>query len=182
MSTGFAPCSQEELRYPALRAIADLPADARAGMRWLRRGRPVTSPLLPSVLRRALLRLGGMRIGDKVWGLERCWIESARVSIGTGSAVNAGCWFEGAGRIEIGEDVGLGPEVMVLTSTHPIEPGGKLRRRQEYRDVRIGDGAWVGARAMILPGAGGVKRVAFAMRTLVATCEQAGAYSRRRGP
>lgn len=177
MTAGFAPYSPQELRHPGLRAIADLPTEARGGMRWLRRGRLVTSPLLPSALRRALLRLGGMHIGNKVWGLERCWFESAQVSIGTGSGVNAGCWFEGAGRIELGENVGLGPEVMIVTSTHAVGPDGEVRRAQQYRDVRIGDGAWIGARATILPGVTiGEGAVIAAGAVVTKDCEPGGLY------
>lgn len=177
MTAGFPPYSPQELRRPGLRAIADLPADARGAGRWLCRGRLVTSPLLPSVLRRALLRLGGVHIGDKVWGLERCWFESGHVRIGTGSGVNAGCWFEGAGRIEVGENVGLGPEVMILTSTHGIAPGGAVRRRQEYLDVRIGDGAWIGARATILPGVTiGAGALIAAGAVVTKDCEPGGLY------
>ena len=177
MIAGLQPYAPEELKYPGLRAIADLPAEARSAARWLRRGRLVTSPLLPSVLRRALLRLGGVRIGTKVWGLERCWFESGQVSIGTGSGVNAGCWFEGAGRIELGENVGLGPEVMIVTSTHPIAPDGEVRRRQEYHDVRIHDGVWIGARATILPGVTiGEGAVIAAGAVVTKDCEPGGLY------
>jgi maltose O-acetyltransferase len=160
-----------------LRAIADWPAEVRGGMRWLRRGRLVTCPLLPSALRRALLRLGGVRIGNKVWGLERCWFESGQVSIGDRCAVNGGCWFEGAGRIELCDNVGLGPEVMILTSTDGIGPDGQVRRRQEYHDVRIGDGVWIGARATILPGVTiGAGAVIAAGAVVTKDCEAGGLY------
>lgn len=177
MTAGLEPYSAEELQRPGQQAIADLPAEGQQALRWLRRGWLVTSPLLPSVIRRALLRRGGVRIGTKVWGLERCWFESAHVTIGCGSAINARCWFEGAGRIELGRNVGLGPEVMIVTSTHRIGPGGEVHRHQEYYDVRIGDGVWVGARATILPGVTIGEGAVIAAGAVVAKdCEPRGLY------
>ncbi len=149
---GVPPLSAAQLARPRAAALGTLPDDARGALRWLRRGHLVTSPLLPLALRRGLLRWGGVRIGAMVYGLERCTFESTDVSIGTGSYVNAGCWFEGAGRIEIGRDCLLGPEVLVLTSTHPVGAGGEVGREREQRGVCIGDGCWIGARATILPG------------------------------
>ena len=137
----------------------------------------VTSPLVPLALRRFLLRRGGVQIGAMVWGLERCWFESLRVSIGDGCYVNAGCWFEGQGRIEIGQDCLLGPEVMILTSTHPTGPDGEIGRRAEQRDVRIHDGCWLGARATILPGVEiGAGAVIAAGAVVIADCDAGGLY------
>jgi maltose O-acetyltransferase len=174
---GVRPLSKEHLRHRHGAAIGALPDDAAAGLRWLRRGHLVTSPLLPLAIRRGLLRRGGVRIGAMVYGLERCTFESADVSIGTGSYVNAGCWFEGAGRIEIGRDCLLGPEVMILTSTHPIGPDGEIVREQQSREVRIGDGAWLGARATIMPGVSiGAGAVIAAGAVVAGDCEPGGRF------
>ena len=56
------------------------------------------------------------------------------------------------GEIYVGDDVLIGPGVILCTATHPIDP--TLRRRQlEYNlPVRIGAGAWIGAGAVVLPG------------------------------
>ena len=174
---GVAPLTEEQLMTGRHAAIGALPDDARQAIRWLRRGGPTTSPLLPLALRRMLLRLGGVKLGAMIWGLERCWFQSARVSIGTGSYVNAGCWFEGFGEIEVGENCLLGPQVMILTSTHPLGADGEIGRTSEFRAVRIGNGAWIGARAMILPGVTiGAGAVIAAGAVVTADCEAAGLY------
>lgn len=149
---GIRPLSAEELRHQRRDAIVALPADTRLALRWLRRGHLVTSPLLPLAVRRTLLRLGGVRLGSMIWGLQRCYFESGQVSIGAGAYVNAGCWFEGHRRIVIGRDCFFGPEVMIITSVHAIGSGGGVARAPGYREVRIGDGCWLGARVMVLPG------------------------------
>lgn len=113
---------------------------------------PTMSLPLPLSLRRALLRLAGLRIGAKVTGLKRCRFQSNQVSIGHGSFVNAECRFEGFGRIDIGCDVFLGPQVMILTSTHEVDEDGQVTRMPASKPVRIGDRCWLGARATILPG------------------------------
>jgi hypothetical protein len=63
---------------------------------------PATAFLLPLSMRRALLRLAGLQIGAKVTGLKQCGFETKQVTIGNGSFVNVRCWFEGAGRIDVG--------------------------------------------------------------------------------
>jgi maltose O-acetyltransferase len=113
---------------------------------------PTTSFPIPVSLRRGLLRLAGFRIGAKVTGLKQCVFQSNQVSIGDGSFVNMGCQFEGFGRVDIGRDVFLGPQVMILTSTHEIDEDGQVTRAPAARPVRVGDRCWLGARATVLPG------------------------------
>ncbi len=149
--SGVPPLTEAQLRDRRRAAIAAIPGDARRALGWLRRGM-ATSPLLPLAMRRTLLRAGGVKLGMMVWGLDRCWFESPRVSIGTGAYVNGGCWFEGTGEIEVGDNCLLGPEVLVLTSTHEMGSDGEIGRATQSRPVSIGEGSWIGARVTILPG------------------------------
>lgn len=72
-----------------------------------------------------------------------------RSSIGDRSVVVA------AGGVMIGEDVMMGPEVMIYSQNHEITPpkikliDGKVVNKK----VMIEDDVWIGARAIILPGA-----------------------------
>ena len=149
---GATPLPASEVEHPVRMAFAFLPHDARQSLRWLLRGHTATSSLYPTVLRRALLRLGGVKLGPVIWGLERCYFESEHVSIGPGCAVNAECWFEGHGRIVIGRDVLFGSQVMILTSNHEISDDGEVARQATYGEVHIGDRCWIGTRVMIMPG------------------------------
>jgi maltose O-acetyltransferase len=121
-------------------------------LRWMIRVSPATSFLLPLSVRRGLLRLAGCEIGAQVTGLKRCGFEARQVSIGDGSFVNVGCWFEGVGRVDIGRDVFLGPQVMIITSVHDMDEGGQVTRMPSAGQVVIGDRCWLGARALIMPG------------------------------
>lgn len=89
---------------------------------------------------------GGLVIGDDVW-------------IGAGDAICPTAPAE----IILGSYVDLGPQVMILTGTHKIDPAGAhIGGAGESRSVKIGDGCWLGARVTILPG------VTLAKKTLVA--------------
>jgi len=176
--TGIRPLTEEELSRKRRAAVAALPADARQAMRRLRRGHLATSVLLPLAVRRTLLRLGGVRLGSMVWGLERCYFESEHVSIGDGSSVNAECWFEGHGRIAIGHHCFIGPQVMIITSVHEFGPGNEVARESSYREVRIGDRCWIGARATILPGVSiGAGTVVAAGSVVTKDCEPGAVYA-----
>jgi acetyltransferase-like isoleucine patch superfamily enzyme len=118
---------------------------------WLGRVSPATS-FFPTPIRRSLLRLSGVRIGSNVAGLKHCGFETKHISIGDDSFVNVGCWFEGDGQIEIGRNVFLGPQVMILTSTHDIDAAGQVTREPVGCQVQIGDRCWLGARALVMPG------------------------------
>jgi maltose O-acetyltransferase len=150
------------MAVPGMRPLAETDLDRRdpsalrcyAGevLNWTARVSPATSFPLPVSLRRRLLRLAGIQVGAKVTGLKQCGFQSRQVSIGDGSFINEACWFEGEGPIEIGRDVFLGPQVMLLTSTHEIDDEGQVARMPAFQKVRIGDRCWLGARATVLPG------------------------------
>jgi maltose O-acetyltransferase len=119
------------------------------------------SNLLPTyafgAVRLRLLRLGGIRIGpgSGVGGAVRVagGASPARnLTLGADCFVNDGCRFDASAPITIGDGVYLGHDVAVLTATHDL--GGPERRagHLQGRPITIEDGAWVGARATILPG------------------------------
>ena len=151
-SPGAMPLPAREIDHPVRMGFALLPDDVRRALQWLLRGHAATSTLFPTAVRRALLRLGGVKLGRVIWGLERCWFESEHVSIGAGCAINSECWFEGHGRIVIGRDVLFGSQVMILTSDHDIAPDGQVARQATYGEVHIEDRCWIGTRVMIMPG------------------------------
>jgi acetyltransferase-like isoleucine patch superfamily enzyme len=130
--------------------LIELRQDAARAARWCRRGPVATTPLLPQVLRRWLLRKAGVRFGKGASGMERCWFESD-VSIGENTYINARTWFEGHGHTSIGSFCLFGPGVLILTSDHARGPDG-LNRATEYHDVKIGDRCLIGAHAVIMSG------------------------------
>lgn len=117
-------------------------------------------PLPPHVgnrLRVYLLRQAGFHIGQGtvMWGAP---IITGSGDLYTRLHVGRDCWFNGGcllnlgATIRIGDRVAFGHEVMILTDTHEIGDQGRRAGPLVARPVEIGDGAWIGARAMLLPG------------------------------
>ncbi|MGY1583021.1 sugar O-acetyltransferase [Streptomyces sp. MN13] len=54
--------------------------------------------------------------------------------------------------ITIGEDCQIGPNVQLLTPTHPLEPRPRRDKLEAARPITIGDNVWLGGGAIVLPG------------------------------
>jgi len=112
----------------------------------------VSSSLVPRRLRWRLLALLGAEV-DECSINPSVWIASRRLAIGRGTFVNHGCRIDNnCAWVRIGADCSLAPEVALLTATHEIGPSS--RRAGPIRDapITIGDGVWIGARAVVLAG------------------------------
>lgn len=108
-------------------------------------------------VRRELLRLAGAEIGPGtiIWGDLRVSGEGdfwRRLHIGERCTINVGLTLELGAEITIEDEVSLGHEVMILTTTHRLGPAEHRAGPSRSEPVRIGSGAWIGARATILPG------------------------------
>jgi acetyltransferase-like isoleucine patch superfamily enzyme len=77
-----------------------------------------------------------------------------KMVIGKGTWIGQQCFLHSAGGLSIGENVGIGPAVRVLTSRHAEEGVSKpiLHSRIELDAVRIDDHADIGIGTIILPG------------------------------
>jgi maltose O-acetyltransferase len=115
--------------------------------------RVAASNLLSRGLRTRIYRRAGLRIDPPTWGIgAHCFFRSAEISFGQGSFVNDYCYFENAARITVGREVAFGPRVAVITSSHSLGAGHRRCGRWTPLPVEIGDGCWIGAQALILPG------------------------------
>ncbi|MFB3764137.1 MAG: DapH/DapD/GlmU-related protein [Methanotrichaceae archaeon] len=76
------------------------------------------------------------------------------IFIGDHTWVGQGCFFHGAGGIRIGNAVGIGPMVKILTSVHREEKLSKpiIFCDLEFDKVVIEDGCDIGLGSIILPG------------------------------
>ena len=74
-----------------------------------------------------------------------------KVRLGQGTFVNANVHFEDVAPIVIGTDCQIGMEALFVTSHHSTV-GGRLSKIPEPRPIHVGDGCWIGARAIVLPG------------------------------
>jgi maltose O-acetyltransferase len=54
--------------------------------------------------------------------------------------------------VTIGDDVQLGPNVQLLTATHPLEAGPRRDRWEAAEPIVIGDNVWLGGGVIVCPG------------------------------
>lgn len=85
--------------------------------------------------------------------IERNAVFSPAVSLGDNSGIGINC--EVYGPVTIGNDVMMGPEVIIYTSGHKHDRTDITMIEQgfeEHKPVTIGNDVWIGRRAMIMPG------------------------------
>jgi maltose O-acetyltransferase len=76
----------------------------------------------------------------------------ALLEIGEDCSIDAECMLEVSEKLRIGNRVTLEPGVMILTSTHELDFPQHRAGKIIASPVSIGDGAWLRARAIVLPG------------------------------
>ncbi|WP_176582876.1 sugar O-acetyltransferase [Streptomyces marincola] len=74
------------------------------------------------------------------------------ISIGPRTFVNTGAVLLDVARITIGADVQIGPNVQLLTPTHPVEPGPRREKWEAAAPITIGDNVWLGGGVIVCPG------------------------------
>lgn len=76
----------------------------------------------------------------------------ARLQIGRDCCIDAECMLEISENLRLGDRVTLEPGVMILTSTHELDFPQHRAGKIVTNPVSVGDGAWLRARSIILPG------------------------------
>lgn len=74
------------------------------------------------------------------------------VTIGDGTYINSGMTFIDDYKITIGKGCLFGTNVTLCTTGHPIDPEERAKGSMYSFPIPIGDGAWIGVGAIILPG------------------------------
>ena len=107
--------------------------------------------------RAKLFSLVGFRIGEgtRIAAMPRINGGPGLVSnliVGQACTIEAECVLDLSERLTIDDRVTLSPEMMILTSTHELDIREHRAGPVQMAPVTIGEGAWLGARAIILPG------------------------------
>ena len=74
------------------------------------------------------------------------------LSVGARTFANFGLVALDCAPITIGDDVQIGPNVALLTPTHPIDPDLRRAGWEAAQPITIGDNVWLGGGAIVLPG------------------------------
>ena len=75
-----------------------------------------------------------------------------QTSIGARTFANFGLICLDVATITIGDDVQIGPNVQLLTPTHPVAAGPRRDKWEAARPIVIGDNVWLGGGVIVLPG------------------------------
>lgn len=103
------------------------------------------------------LRLAGARVATSTlfWGLPTLVGDpdcASRLEIGELCGLNFGCHFELDAPVTLESHVAVGHEVMFLTRTRDASRPERRGTAAAAKPIRIGEGSWLGSRAVILPG------------------------------
>lgn len=91
---------------------------------------------------------------------ENCYIElpfranwgGHHVHFGNNIYANSNLTLVDDGHIYVGDNVMFGPNVVVATAGHPVDPELRAKGLQYNKDVYIGENCWIGAGVIIVPG------------------------------
>lgn len=74
------------------------------------------------------------------------------IHIGRNLFANAGLVVLDTARIDIGDDVLIGPQTGIYAAYHPTDPEERRKGLEASRPIVIEDGVWIGGHVSILPG------------------------------
>jgi maltose O-acetyltransferase len=75
-----------------------------------------------------------------------------QLHLGARTFVNFGLVALDVATITIGDDVQIGPNVQLLTPTHPVDPEPRRAKWEAAEPITIGDNVWLGGGVIVCPG------------------------------
>lgn len=108
-------------------------------------------PKVPSYLVRhwAYRRLWGMKIGSGTSVHMGVFVTGSEISIGDDTAIGRRTYLDGRGGLWIGNCVSVSPDVQLITAEHDIDDPDFAN---VLGAIHVEDYAWLGTRAMVMPG------------------------------
>ncbi|MEI8082058.1 MAG: DapH/DapD/GlmU-related protein [Actinomycetes bacterium] len=110
------------------------------------------SPWVDWRIRVRLLRMAGIELGDGTRIEPQCFFGGSEVRIGQRTFINWRVFVDAAAPVSIGNDVSVGMGAMLVTSDHHLGDAQKRAGAVKHRPIIVGNGVWIGARALIMPG------------------------------
>lgn len=143
---------------------------------WL--NKIISSRLVPRILRVVLYKITGMKIKavNLYPGIK---IKSNKLVVGKGTFINNQVYIDNENWVKIGKNCSIAMQVTFCTSSHEI--GGPDQRASLHtvsKPITVGDGTWIGAKCLILPGVNiGYGCVIAAGSIVIQDCEPNGLYA-----
>lgn len=92
-------------------------------------------------------------VGDGVTVRAPLFVDyGTNITIGARTFINYNLTALDVALIRIGADCQIGPNVQLLTPTHPLEPQPRRDKLEAARPITIGDNVWLGGGVTVLPG------------------------------
>lgn len=111
-------------------------------------------------------RVMKINMAKGVYIMSGAWIDTrSNFIIGRNSVINQRCRLDNRGGLIIGDNVSISPEVHLITAEHDIQDVKNFCGVNE--PIQIGDWAFIGSRAIILPGVNLGKRCVVAAGAVV---------------
>jgi maltose O-acetyltransferase len=103
--------------------------------------------------KRWLLRQRGFQIGHQVRIVSSVKMKLRLLSVGDNTYISHDTLIEGGdASVWIGRDVDIGPRCAIITGTHLLGESSHRAGKGISRDIKIGEGTWIGASSTILGG------------------------------
>lgn len=74
------------------------------------------------------------------------------IEAGKNLFVNYNCTILDVGKVRIGDNCQIAPNVAIYTAGHPVHPDSRNSMYEYGIDVTIGDNCWIGGNSVICPG------------------------------
>jgi maltose O-acetyltransferase len=104
-------------------------------------------------LRRALLEQLLGAVGEGTELRSPVYVDyGSNIRIGARCFANYGLVALDVAAITIGDDVQIGPNVQLLTPTHPLEAEPRRQKWEAAEPITIGDNVWLGGGVIVCPG------------------------------
>lgn len=92
-------------------------------------------------------------LGDDAWIKPPLSVDyGENLHVGARTFINYNLTALDVAAITIGEDCQIGPNVQLLTPTHPIEPQPRRDKLEAARPITLGDNVWLGGGVIVCPG------------------------------
>ncbi len=76
----------------------------------------------------------------------------SNIFIGSRVFLNTNCVILDCARVQIGDDVQIGPGVHLYAATHPLDPEERRTGLERAAPVTVGSDVWLGGGAIVCPG------------------------------
>ena len=74
------------------------------------------------------------------------------IEIGKNAFINYNCTIIDVGKVVIGDNCLIAPNVSIYTAGHPVHPATRNSMYEYGIDITIGDNVWIGGNVVIMPG------------------------------